>query len=93
MGLFKNDELENTKNILFTKYTEYWYIYDNCPYIQSLLARGKKYSKSNADQKRSTLINKIYPYFKKLRMNEITSFHIEDWISQIKNNKKYQIHQ
>lgn len=85
--LFKKDELINTKNILFTTYTKDWYIYDKCPYVQSLLARGKTFSKSNTDFKRSTLVNRMYPFFKRLRMNEIKSSHIEDWVTILRKAK------
>lgn len=74
--------------MIFSKFTENWFIYDRCPYIQSILARGRHFTKSSANSKRSRLINKMLPYFKKLKMEDITHLHIEEWITLLKKEKK-----
>lgn len=84
MEQFKKDQLIVDKSTIFSVYTAKWFIYDECPYIQSVLARGKKYSRASAAAKRSILLNKIYPYFQDMRLEHITPLHIENWLYEIK---------
>ncbi|QEN04157.1 hypothetical protein EW093_05380 [Thiospirochaeta perfilievii] len=72
LGLFKKDELIREQSRMFSKYTENWFIYDSCPYIKKILARGKNYSQSSAILKRSRLVNKMLPYFKNIKMEDIS---------------------
>lgn len=85
--LFKNEELLNKHGEFFSKYVEDWFIYDKCPHIQSILARGKSFSKSNARQQRNRLLNSIIPYMENVPLNEISTRHIEEWMKLLKKRQ------
>lgn len=82
--LFKTDELIQTNDIIFSIFTENMFIYEKCSYIQNRLTKGLQYSKTVALQNRSRLVNKIMPFFGNMKMNDIKSIHIEDWIMELK---------
>lgn len=84
LNLFKEDKLLHEKSLLFENYTKDWFIYDKCPYIKSVLERGKHFTKSSAINRRSRLVNKIIPYFKNIKIEDITVLHIETWLSSLK---------
>jgi len=76
--------IPGSESLTFKKYTEKWFIYDQCPYIQSKLLRGHNYSHSFADSLRSRLITYMWPYFGHLRIDSISPNHIEAWIRWLK---------
>lgn len=84
MELFKHDELLQVNKTKFSEYTKDWFEYDKCPYIQSLLIRGKTFSKSNAIQFRSRLLKSLIPFFGNLYLTDIQSKHVELWIIELK---------
>ncbi len=85
---FKNAELIPVKNYNFKQYIKNWFIYDKCPYIQGRLLRDFSYSKSNAEKNRRQLELHIIPYFENLKISEITSTHIETWLTLLKKKKQ-----
>ena len=80
LKLFQTGSLIQIRDKRFSEYTQDWYVYDKCPYIESRLIRGYSYSRSIANNKRSHLENRILPYFGKYFMKDITTAHIEDWL-------------
>lgn len=69
----------------FDNYTRDWFVWDLCPYLTAERARGRKPSRSNADNNRGILLRKILPYFGKFRIKEITAEQIESWLFWLKD--------
>lgn len=84
LELLLTNSLTMNPDLTFKKYTIKWFIKDECRYIQSILNRGRSYSRSNAELKRAKLVNKIWPYFGNLYIRSITPRHIEEWIIVLK---------
>lgn len=84
LNLLKTDTLSSSPILTFRQYTDKWYIHDECKYIISIINRGRTYSRSNAEVKRSQLINKILPYFGSLLMTDIKPSHFEEWLMILK---------
>ena len=76
--LLKEGKLIPTKIPNFEDFTEDWFIYDKCPYIRAQLARGKSFSRNNADMQRSNLNKHLMPEFEKLKLDKISPKKIED---------------
>ena len=86
--LFKTNDLIRKRSLRFSDYTKDWFIYDQCPYIQSILVRGRKYSRSTADHKRSQLTKSMLPYFGQLNMDDFKREHVEIWINDLRSTKR-----
>lgn len=76
--------------LYFSSYTEDWFKHDTCPYCSVRIAKGKKYSKGSLDNKRALLNKHIKPVFDSLRLDHITTIHIENYI-QAKKAKGYAV--
>ena len=76
----KNGELGLSKSENFGRWSESWWIWDECKYIQS--QRGR-ISRSHADVQRSYLVKHIVPYFGKYLLENITPGLIENWIAKL----------
>ena len=68
---------------LFEKFTEDFYIYEKCPYIQGRLARGYTYSIKNAKTNRTYLETHILPFFKGRILESITVSDLNRWLIQL----------
>ena len=75
------------KEVTFADFTKDWYLYDQCPYIQSKLRRGGDFSRSNAMKSRRQLEMYIIPFFGTLSLIDITPIKIEEWLISMKNRK------
>jgi integrase len=76
----KRGLIKPQKDITFGQYTQDWWVYDRCPYIQGKLARGFVLSKVHAADMRSILTRHILPYFEKKKLQKINSRFIEKWM-------------
>ncbi len=65
--------------ITFKKYSENWWLWDKCEYLNYLKKR-KTISRSYAKTARVMLGKHILPYFGKLQLREIRSYDIEKWL-------------
>jgi len=83
-NLLKNGRLLEEKRYLFSIFTEKLFIFDECPYIQNRLLKGKTYSRSWAARERQILLRTILPQFKDRDMREITEREIDDWIMSLR---------
>lgn len=68
---------------LFEEFTRDFFIYGKCPYIESRLARGYKYSVKNAKTNRTYLENHILPFFKGRILESITVSDLNRWLIQL----------
>ena len=66
-------------------FTENWFLYDQCPYIQGKLLRGYTYSRSFADQQRHNLTTQLWPVFGDIKLRSLTPGMIENWILKLKH--------
>jgi len=83
-NLLKNGQLLTEKRYSFSTFTERFFIYDECPYIQNRLMKGKTYSRAWAAQERRILMGLIQPHFAERDMREITEREIDDWIMSLR---------
>ena len=65
--------------ISFKKYSENWWLWDECEYLNYLKKR-KTISKSYAHTARVMLGKHILPYFEKKYLSDITPYDIEKWL-------------
>ena len=79
--LYKEDALipNRGSNLIFAQYAEDWWIWDKCEYIKFRLSR-RELSRKYIDSGRSNLKLHILPYFKKMRLKNITSYDVEKWL-------------
>ena len=79
--LYKEDALVPNRggNLVFAKYAENWWIWDKCEYVKFRLSR-RDLSRKYIDTGWSNLKLNILPYFKNMKLKNITSYDIEKWL-------------
>jgi hypothetical protein len=79
--LYKEDALVPNRgsNLVFAKYAENWWIWDKCEYVKFRLSR-RELSRKYVDSGRSNLRLNILPYFKNMKLKDITNYNIEKWL-------------
>lgn len=77
-------KLVRKSKLYFNEYTSEWFTHDKCPYYTVREAKGKTFSKSNIDQKRLTLKKHLLPVFGELRLDHLTTIHIESFLQSKK---------
>ena len=79
--LYKEDALVPNRgsNLVFAKYAENWWIWEKCEYVKFRLSR-RELSRKYIDTGRSNLKLNILPYFKNMKLKNITSYDIEKWL-------------
>jgi hypothetical protein len=83
-NLLKLGKLAAEKSFEFAKYTEYFFVYDVCPYIRNRLLHGKSYTRGWAQAQRRLLVKRIIPQFGALDIREISENQIEGWLFRLK---------
>jgi integrase len=74
-----------TKRTLgFTQYSQNFFVWGKCPYIESQIARGQPISRGYADALRSYLANHILPSFRSYKLVQITPKDVEDWLLRLR---------
>ena len=71
----------------FREFTNGWWLYDSCCYVQKKLARGFSMSRSYVENRRSELKNYIWPEFADKRLDRITTGEIEDFMMGLRTKK------
>ncbi len=74
------DRVGSKTSLTFGQYAERFFIWGQCPYIESQLARGNALSRNYADSLRSYLENHVLPEFKDIKLVKIAPRHIEEWL-------------
>lgn len=69
----------------FSQYTKNWFVWDECAYIKLMLGKGKRFSRSYADNRRGFLLNHLVPYFGKMKLTEISVQSIEEFITSLQD--------
>ncbi len=87
-SLLKKGQLLTEKQYAFSTFTEHLFIYEECPYIQNRLMKGKTYSRSWAAQERRILVGMIQPHFTDRDLREITEREIDDWVMSLRAERK-----
>jgi integrase len=85
-NLIKLGKLVEEKNLIFSAYTENFFVYEDCPYIKTRLLHGKSYTKGWAKTQRNLLISRIIPEFGNLDIREIFEKRIEAWLLKLKQD-------
>jgi integrase len=85
-NLIKLGKLIEEKCYIFSKYTEQFFVYEDCPYIKTRLLHGKSYTKGWAQAQRRLLISRIISEFGDLDIREIFENRIEDWLFKLKQD-------
>jgi integrase len=85
-SLIKSGKLTEEKCYIFDKYTENFFVYEDCPYIKTRLLHGKSYTKGWAKAQRSLLISRIIPEFGRMDIREIYEKRIETWLLKLKED-------
>ena len=85
-NLIKLGKLAEEKSLVFSAYTEHFFVYDDCPYIKTRLLHGKSYTKGWAQKQRNLLISRIIPEFGNLDIREIFEKRIEAWLLRLKQD-------
>jgi len=85
-------QLNNKTLSSFASYTNNFFDYENCPYINHRKARGYSYSRSWAQRQKRLLDTIITPHFGQQTLESITFLEIDKFILSLKNrnfsNKK-----
>lgn len=76
-----------TSNLYFEKYVQDYFKHEGCPYYGPRIGRGRVYSLSSLDHKRSILTNHITPYFSGKKLDVISTKDIENWLNRKKQAK------
>lgn len=69
-------------SMTFARWAENWWIYDKCPYIRYVQARGGQIGKKYAYNRRNVLVNHLLPAFGTMRLDDIGPHKIEAWIDK-----------
>ena len=80
LAQFRDSTITTRTNITFGTYADPWWIWDRCDYIRGKLARGKRISRSYADNQRGNLERYILPVFKDSLLAKITPQMVETWV-------------
>ncbi len=72
-------------NMTFGKYSEPWFVWGKCRYIQRKLDRGKSFSHQTADTRRIYLEKQILPFFRSKQLRAIKPYMVDDWIKSLQN--------
>lgn len=75
----------NGKVPLFLEFTENWFVYDKCEYIQKKLQYGYSLTRSYAYKRRMEIEVYILPFWGNYRLNEVTEELSEKWTARLKN--------
>ncbi|WP_321300534.1 site-specific integrase [uncultured Sphaerochaeta sp.] len=81
--LSQNDSKDRTLN----EYAKTFFVWDECLYIKRQLAKGKRFSKTNAKLRRDHLVNYILPQFGKRSLSSLNRVEIENWLVALKSIK------
>jgi integrase len=71
----------------FREFTDGWWLYDSCSYVQKKLARGFSMSRSYVENRRSELENHIWSEFGDKRLGWISTGEIEDFMMGLRTKK------
>jgi len=72
----------------FSEYVEDFYIYEKCPYIQSQIKRGYKYSKKQAKTNRYYLEHHVLPFFGSRTIESINVGDVNRWLIGLPESSK-----
>lgn len=86
-ALYKENKLipDIHNKMLFKNFSENWFIYEKCSYINNRIKRGECYTLAWSQINRSRLERYILPYFKDKLLTKITRADVEDWFLGLKN--------
>lgn len=82
--LQKNGQLDNNSSLSFDKYTQNFFIYDECPYITHRVSRGHTYGRPWAKRQRQLLNTIITPQFGQTNIKSISFEDIDFFIMSLK---------
>jgi hypothetical protein len=74
----------------FQSYTENWFVWDECTFIEKQLAKGKRFSRSHADGRRGILKNHLLPYFGNKKLTDIRVIDIENFMTKMSIGKNHE---
>jgi integrase len=77
--LYRKGELIPKTLISFKEYTEDWWVYEKCAYVQRKLRTRNRFSPSHAASQRANLLRYIKPTFDRMHLSEIRTGDIERW--------------
>lgn len=86
--LIRNGLLSTNRDITFETYSENWWVWDKCEYIERQHAKGQSLGQGYADMNRGHVNNHILPFFKNKKLRNITAKNIEDWLMSLHKDKK-----
>ena len=77
----------DSKNRPLNEYTKTFFVWDECLYIKRQLAKGKRFSKTNAKLRRDHLVNYILPEYGMRSLSSLNRVEIENWLVTLKSIK------
>jgi hypothetical protein len=77
--LYRKGELIPKTLISFKEYTEDWWVYEKCAYVQRKLRTRNRFSPSHAASQRVCLVRYIKPTFDVMDLADIKTGDIEKW--------------
>ena len=83
LGRSQEGRLVPNDRLLFGTWTEDWFLYEKCPFIQSRLKRGFSYSRVHSDNRRAYLMTYLWPTFQQKHLSAIRTLDIENWTSKL----------
>ena len=73
--------------ITLKEYTASFFVWDSCSWIKRQHAKGKRFSQSVANQRRSHLTTYILPAFGDRTLTSLNRIEIENWLIDLKKSK------
>ncbi len=77
---WKEGTLIPSKDITFNTFSQGWWEYDTCPFIQGKLARGQSFSRNNAKIRIGIMNNHLRPTFGTKLLQNIRTREVEKWL-------------
>jgi integrase len=78
---------KDSKDRTLNEYAKTFFVWDECLYIKRQLAKGKRFSKTNATLRRDHLTNYILSQFGKRSLSSLNRVEIENWLVSLKSIK------
>ena len=86
-GLLKSGLLSSFADKTLTEYTKDWWVWDRCSYVKYKLSKGHRISPAHVQNNHSLLHNHTLPYLGSLKISQITTSVIEDWLQKLNEDK------
>ena len=83
----KKGSYKPKSNMTFAKFSEKWWVWDECAYINRKIQRGGTISKAHAENNVRNLNKHLLPYFGEIKLSKISTSLIENFLLELSHTK------